>query len=146
MAEYGTQQDDFRSRDDFRRRRELERRNAAGLAALANRAVHGLPVDGDPPETRTPIPAVGSLMHKALAALDVRRDSGFAARAADAWDRLFPGLGARPSRMDGDMLFLAAGSSAALFMLRPRLPEIRRRLSELPGAPRGLQVKIEVRR
>ena len=46
--------------------------------------------------------------------------------------------------LKGGKLFLYVLSAAALFALRPKLPVIKRRLSELPGAPKRLNLRLEI--
>ena len=137
--------DDFRSERDLSRRRDFEARSRAGRARLASRAVPGLPIDGDPPETRARIPAVGEAFQSVLRAIEACASSSFADAVSGRWNEIFPGIRARPSRMAGNILFLAVRSSPALFALRPRLPGIRKKLAEFPDAPQGLDVKLEVR-
>ena len=64
----------------------------------------------------------------------------------DRWPTLFPGLAARPGRYEAGTIFLYVRSAPANFAIRPKLPAIKRRLAELPGAPRQFAVKLEIRR
>jgi len=137
--------DDFRSERDLSRRRAFEARSRAGRARLLARAIPGLPLDGDPPETRAHIPSAGEIFQSVLRSIEASASSSFADAVSGRWNEIFPGIRARPSRMAGNILFLAVRSSPALFALRPRLPEIRRKLAAFPGAPQGLDVKLEVR-
>lgn len=135
---------DVRSAEDRKRRRALEARNAKGLALLRSRTFDGLPIDGDPPETRTPVSLLSSVLPKALRAMEESEGKSFADRVAAEWKNLFPDCAARPSRYVSGMLFLKVKSSAALYAVRPRLPAMRRALSSIPGAPKGLSVKLEI--
>lgn len=65
---------------------------------------------------------------------------------ADLWPSLFPKLPARPGRFDDGKIFLYVANAATLFSLRPQLPKIRRRLMELPGAPRKIDLRLEIRK
>ena len=64
----------------------------------------------------------------------------------DRWPRLFPGLAARPGRYEDGKIFLYVKSAPATFAVRPKLPAIRRRLAELPGAPAKFELKLEIRK
>ena len=64
---------------------------------------------------------------------------------ADRWQTLFPGSLATPGRYENGYIFLYVKNSAHLFMMRPKLRSITERLSELPGAPKNLKLKLEIR-
>ena len=76
--------------------------------------------------------------------LTAGRDA-FYETVAGRWDELFPGLPARPVRSEGGVVYLAVKNAPTCFVVRPRLAAVRRRLSELPGAPKRLEVRLEVR-
>ena len=61
----------------------------------------------------------------------------------DNWRRLFPDQPARPGRYDGGVIVIYVRNAPTLFLMRPRLPAIRRRLAELPGAPKRLSLRLE---
>ncbi len=63
---------------------------------------------------------------------------------ADRWGELFPSLAARPGRREGNRLFLYVKSAPSLFSVRPRLSAVKRALSALQGAPRRLEVYLEI--
>lgn len=63
---------------------------------------------------------------------------------ADNWRRLFPDLPARPGRCEDNRIYLYVRNPPTLFLMRPKLPAIRRKLAELPGAPARLEVRLEV--
>ena len=64
----------------------------------------------------------------------------------DSWPTLFPDLPARPGRWESGALFLYVPNAPTNFVVRPRLPAVRRKLASLPGAPKKLDVKLEIRR
>lgn len=70
---------------------------------------------------------------------------GFAEQLAGDWERLFPGLPARPDRIEDGRLFLRVRSAPALFAMRPKLPAIRRKLAQLPDFPPKLRLALEIR-
>lgn len=84
-----------------------------------------------------------SALAAALKDLTTERNDFFDA-VADAWPRLFPGVAARPGRFDDGRIVLYAKSPAALYATRMKLGAVRRRLSELPDAPKRIDLRLEV--
>ncbi len=62
---------------------------------------------------------------------------------ADSWRRMFPDQPARPGRYEDGKIFIYVKNAPTLFLMRPRLPMIRRRLAELPGAPKKIELRLE---
>lgn len=65
---------------------------------------------------------------------------------ADRWPALFPNLAAKPGRYADGKIFLRVKSAPALFAMRPRLPSVKRALLALPGAPKRLDLVLEIRK
>lgn len=65
---------------------------------------------------------------------------------ADRWPKLFPNCPARPGRYDSGRIILYVRSAPALFAFRPRLREVKRVLSALPGAPKRVDLVLEIRK
>ena len=63
---------------------------------------------------------------------------------ADVWPRLFPGLAARPGRYEDGKIFLYVRSASAAFMVRPRLRAVAARLASMPGAPKQVDLRLEI--
>jgi len=63
---------------------------------------------------------------------------------ADEWKRRFPSLPVRPGRYEDGMIFLYAPNAPSLFAMRPRLPSIKKALAALPGAPRKIELRLEI--
>ena len=63
---------------------------------------------------------------------------------ADLWPKLFPDCLARPGRYEDGKIFLYVRSAPALYSMRPRLPKIRQTLAALPGAPRRIELRLEI--
>ena len=63
---------------------------------------------------------------------------------ADEWKRLFPSLPIRPGRYEDGMIFLYAPNAPSLFAMRPRLPSIKKALAAQPGAPRKIELRLEI--
>lgn len=65
---------------------------------------------------------------------------------ADRWTELFPGLPVRPGRYEDGVIYVYVPNAPMNFAMRPKLPAIRRTLSALPGAPKKVVVKMEIRK
>ncbi len=65
---------------------------------------------------------------------------------ADRWPSIFPGLPIRPGRYEGGVIYVYVPNAPTNFAMRPKLPMIKSRLAELPGAPKRLVVKMEIRK
>lgn len=84
-----------------------------------------------------------SALAAAYQALTVERNA-FYEMLVGNWKALFPDLAAKPGRAEGGRIWLYVRSAPASFAIRPKLPAIRRRLAELPGAPKRLEVRLEI--
>lgn len=62
------------------------------------------------------------------------------------WTGLFPASHARPGRKEGDRIILYVNSAPVLFMMRPKLPGMKKVLLGLPGAPKRLSLLLEIRK
>ena len=71
--------------------------------------------------------------------------SPFLDALGDRWRELFPDLPATPGKFENGVLRVCVKNAPTLFMLRPRLPAIKRRLAELPDAPANLRLVLEIR-
>ena len=100
------------------------------------------PVD---PGSRGRHATFASAVDSAYASL-VEEKSDFFDSLADRWPSLFPGLAARPGRVDGGRIVLYVKSAPALFATRPKLAAVRRTLAALPGAPKRLDLLLEIRK
>ena len=63
---------------------------------------------------------------------------------ADEWNRIFPTLPARPGRYEDGKIVLYVKNPPTLYVMRMKLGMIRKKLAELPGAPRTINLKLEV--
>lgn len=61
----------------------------------------------------------------------------------DRWKTLFPALPARPGRFEDGKIFLYVKNAPTLFLMRPKLPQIKRQLAALPGAPKKIDLRLE---
>lgn len=62
----------------------------------------------------------------------------------DRWRVLFPNLPARPGRFEGGRIFIYVKTAPTLFLLRPKLRQIAAKLAALPGAPRKIELRLEI--
>ena len=61
----------------------------------------------------------------------------------DNWQRLFPGLPARPGRYEDGKIFIYVRNAPLAFLVRPRLKAIAAKLAALPGAPKRVDLRLE---
>lgn len=61
-----------------------------------------------------------------------------------AWPTVGAGLAMRPGRYSAGRIYLYVKSAPALFTLRPKLPALKRKLAALPGAPRRIDLRLEI--
>lgn len=95
------------------------------------------------PDQRGRHKTLGSALDAAFKDLITERDDFFDS-LADVWARLFPGLPAKPGRFEDGKIFIYVGNAATSFMVRPKLREIARKLSALPGAPKRVDLRLEI--
>ena len=95
------------------------------------------------PEKRGRHETFGSAIGAALVDLTTEKNPFFDS-LADVWPRLFPGLAARPGRYEDGKIFLYVRSASASFMVRPRLRAVAARLASLPGAPKQVDLRLEI--
>jgi hypothetical protein len=50
----------------------------------------------------------------------------------------------KPGRYEDGKIFLYVQNATASFALRPKLPAVRRALAELPGAPKKIDLRLEI--
>lgn len=97
------------------------------------------------PEKRGRHATFASAVDAALASLSAQHDDFFDS-LADRWSGLFPGLPMRPGRYEDGVIYLYVPNAPTNFAVRPKLPLVKRTLAALPGAPKKLVVKMEIRR
>lgn len=135
--------------DAYRKRRE----KAARIREMRMSTVDfSLPIDGDVPSYRSPTSRAGDFIDSLVQDL-VQDRSPFFDEVVQQWKSLFPELSAKPGKWvsgatpkSPGKLFLEVGSAPALFLMRPKLASIKRRLSELPSAPERFSVHLEIAR
>lgn len=95
------------------------------------------------PDRRGRHPKFSSAVEAAAKDLMSER-SAFFDSLADLWPSLFPKCAARPGRWSEGKLFLYVNSAPALFGMRPKLRAMKAALAALPGAPKRLDLVLEI--
>ncbi|MBR2838504.1 MAG: hypothetical protein IKE55_06965 [Kiritimatiellae bacterium] len=62
----------------------------------------------------------------------------------DNWSRLFPSLPAVPGRYEDGKIFVYVRNAPTSFAVRPRLRAVAARLARLPGAPKRIDLRLEI--
>ena len=94
------------------------------------------------PDKRGRHKTFGSAVGAAFADMIVEKNEFFDS-LVDNWRRLFPDQPARPGRYEDGKIFIYVKNAPTLFLMRPRLPTIKRRLAALPGAPKRIELRLE---
>lgn len=102
--------------------------------------VNWQPID---PDKRGRFASMGKAVELALKELSAERND-FYDSLVDNWRRLFPELPAWPGRYEAGRIYVYVANAPTLFMMRTKLPALRKRLAELPGAPKTISLRLEV--
>ena len=86
---------------------------------------------------------VGSAFDAALRDLLTEKDAFFDS-LVDRWRALFPKMPARPGRYEDGKIFVYVKNAPTLFLMRPRLRQIAAKLATLPGAPKRIDLRLEI--
>lgn len=62
----------------------------------------------------------------------------------DNWSQLFPSLPAVPGRYEDGKIFVYVRNAPTAFAVRPRLRSVAARLAQLPGAPKRIDLRLEI--
>ena len=62
----------------------------------------------------------------------------------DNWKALFPDLPAKPGRYEDGKIFIYVKNAPTSFLVRPRLGTITARLAQFPGAPKRIDLRLEI--
>ena len=121
---------------------EQKRRKArqARQRQLARAVTSGLPIDGDPRESRRPVVRAGDTFDAVLESFSkeiFKSENRFFDDVREQWENLFPNCPARPGRWAApNRLILYVATAGQSFAMRPKLPAITRTLKALPSAPK----------
>ena len=140
---------DNRYYDPYERKRRAAR--VIRQNRLAKIVSAGLPIDGDPVETRKPVRKADSFFDAVMES--VTRDmygeeTRFFDSLRERWGALFPNCPARPGRWQEGKLVLYVATAGQSFAMRPKLPAMKKKIGALEGAPKGrfaLLVEIHAR-
>ena len=108
---------------------------------MEDRNLYGRAIE---PEKRGRHETFGSAIGAALVDLTTEKNPFFDS-LADVWKDLFPGSMARPGRYEDGKIWLYVPSAPALFATRMKLPAMRKALERLPGAPKRIDLRLEIR-
>ena len=95
------------------------------------------------PKSRGRFATFASAVEASVLALRVEHDEFFDT-LVEMWPQLFPALPAVPGRKENGIIFLYVRSAPVLFSVRPRLPMIKRKLAALQGAPKRINLVLEI--
>jgi len=62
----------------------------------------------------------------------------------DDWKRLFPDLPAYPGKYADGKIFIFVRNAPTSFVIRPKLRSIAAKLAALPGAPKRIDLRLEI--
>ena len=62
----------------------------------------------------------------------------------DNWKALFPDLPARPGRYESGTIFIYVRNAPTSYVVRPKLRAIKAKLATLAGAPKRIDLKLEI--
>ena len=102
--------------------------------------VYWKPLD---PDKRGRHKSAASAFDAAFKALSVESDS-FYDSLVDNWKALFPDVPARPGRDENGRIYIYVRNAPTSYVVRPRLRAIAAKLATLPGAPRKLDLRLEI--
>lgn len=74
----------------------------------------------------------------------VREKNEFFDLVADRWEALFPGFPAKPDRYEDGKIVIRVRSAPMLYATRPKLRMVKAKLAEMPGAPRRIELRMEI--
>ena len=85
----------------------------------------------------------GGAIDEALKDLLVEKNEFFDL-VADRWASLFPTLLAKPDRYEDGKIVIRVRSAPMLYAVRPKLRMVKAKLAELPGAPKKIDLRLEI--
>ena len=95
------------------------------------------------PDQRGKHKTLSSALDAAFKALTVEHNDFFDS-LCDNWAKIFPDMPAKPGRYEDGKIFIYVRSAAVSFMVRPKLRTIAGRLAQLPGAPKRIDLRLEI--
>lgn len=95
------------------------------------------------PEKRGRHQTFGSAVDAAFSDLITEKNDFFDS-LADRWETIFPDLPAYPGRYEDGKIFIYVRNAPTSFVVRPKLRAIAKRLAALPGAPKRIDLRLEI--
>lgn len=95
------------------------------------------------PDKRGRHKTVASAFDAAFKALSVER-CAFYDSLVDNWKALFPDVPARPGRYENGRVYIYVRNAPTSYIVRPKLRAIAAKLATLPGAPRNIDLRLEI--
>ena len=95
------------------------------------------------PDKRGRHKTFASAVAKSLLNLRVERNPFFDTVCLN-WKKLFPDQPCRPGAWHDGWIVLYVNKSTTLYLMRPRLPMLKRKLATLPGAPKVIRLRLEI--
>ena len=94
-------------------------------------------------DERGRFPTFGGAVDSALKDLLVEKNDFFDL-VAERWSSLFPNIMAKPERYENGKIVIRVRSAPMLYAVRPKLRMIKAKLAELPGAPKRIDIWLEI--
>lgn len=95
------------------------------------------------PQSRGKHPSFSDALDAAFTDMTTERNAFFDS-LPDIWPGLFPSLAAKPGRYEDGKIVLYVKNPPTLYAVRMKLGKIRSKLAELPGAPKKIDLRLEV--
>ena len=95
------------------------------------------------PDKRGRHNTVASAFDAAFKALSVESNS-FYDSLVDNWRSLFPDVPARPGRYENGRIYIYVRNAPTSYVVRSKLRAIAAKLATLPGAPRKIDLRLEI--
>lgn len=105
-----------------------------------DRNLYGVAID---PDKRGRYKTTADAFKAAFADLTTEKNV-FYDSLVDNWRRLFPTIPARPGRYQDGKIYIYVRTAPTSFVVRPKLKQIAAKLATLPGAPRKIDLRLEI--
>ena len=95
------------------------------------------------PDKRGCHKTAASAFDAAFKALSVERND-FYDSLVDNWKALFPDVPAHPGRYENGRIYIYVKNAPTSYVVRPKLRAIEAKLAALPGAPKKIDLRLEI--
>ena len=112
---------------------------------MVNRAAFENGVNWKPiaPDQRGRHETLSSALNAAFKDLVTERNAFFDS-LVDNWMALFPGVPARPGRYENGRIYVYVRNAPTSYVVRPKLRAMAAKLATLPGAPKKIDLRLEI--